>query len=437
MTTVRGMTDGFPGGQRRSYISTAVFNTVFYTYANNQLVPLPNMYQGYCPAGRILRENGKKLFPDTNPGVTQYYVGVYDAVSFFNGYIDPNDSHFAVYNTDKPVYVPDNYDFGNSMPDLGPSVYTQGNVVAELAPEGDNIGPYGTNVIGMINSTINQYNAYSWLYFNDPGSPAVEAGNNVTGSYAGAYVNDSNLPSLQTYSGEYGTFTGMGLGVLGGNSLSTPIIVAQGQYPNIVAEGDVANIYSVGYSNAYVTTAYASYPNQIYSQLSTDNSNGHIVACGYSNPTLLISSQQSLISANFVNGNTSNSATPQLNMSNANYYTSMYFPSSNIPLIEAGQNSNLIYAGIDGNRGDLYATGMLSLANSVGDMQLSGGTATTTSNTIFTYNPYIFLTYQTKNSGTPGTLTYSINTGAGTLTIDSGQGSDSNYVNWWAVYNNA
>ena len=401
MTTVRGMTDGFPGGQRRSYISTAVFNTVFYTYANNTLTPLPSMYEGYCPAGRILRENGKKLFPDSNPGVTQYYVGVYDAVTFFNGFIDPNDVHFAVYNTDKPVYVPDNYDFGNSTPDLGPSVYTQGNIIAEIAPD------YG-NFVGMINSTLNQYYAYGAIYFNDIDSPAVEVANFHANAGAGAYIINSNA-----------------------------VLQAQSELPYIVAEGyNTANIDSTAYSNAYVSARYTSYSNQIYSQLNTDQSNGHILACGYTNPTLLISSQQSLIRANFVNGNTSNSATPQLNMSNANYYTSMYFPSSNIPLIEAGQNSNLIYAGIDGSRGDLYATGMLSLANSVGDMQLSGGTATTTSNTIFTYNPYIFLTYQTKNSGTPGTLTYSINTGAGTLTIDSGQGSDSNYVNWWAVYNN-
>jgi hypothetical protein len=79
---------------------------------------------------------------------------------------------------------------------------------------------------------------------------------------------------------------------------------------------------------------------------------------------------------------------------------------------------------------------MLSLLNSVGNVQLSAGSFTSGSNTIFTYNPYIFLTYQTANSGTPGILTYSVDTGAGTLTITSSDGSDSNFVNWLAVYNN-
>ena len=400
MTTVRGMTDGFPGGQRRSYISTAIFNTVFYTYTNNQLVPLPEMYQGYCPPGRILRENGKKLFPDTNPGVTQYYVGVYDAISFFNGFIDPNDAHFGVYNTDKPVYVPDNYDFGNSTPDLGPSVYTQGNIAAILSPD--------NNFVGMLNSTASAYYAYGAFYYNDQDSPAVDVANYYANAVAGAYILNSNA-----------------------------VLHAQSELPYIVAEGyDTANIDSMAYSNAYVSARYTSYSNNIYAQLNTDNSNGHILACGYTNPTLLISSQQALINANFVYSGSSNSATPQLNMSNANYYTSMYFSASNAPAIEAGHTSNLIYAGIDGQRGDLYATGMLSLANSVGNVRLSGGNYTTGSNTVFTYDPYIFLTYQTQNSGTPGILTYSINTGAGTLTIDSGQGSDSNYVNWLAVYNN-
>jgi hypothetical protein len=402
MTTVRGMTDGFPGGQRRSYIATMTFNTVFYTYSNNQLVPLPSMYEGYCPAGHILRENGKKLFPDTNPGVTQYYVGVYDAVSFFNGYIDPNDAHFAVYNTDKPVYVPDNYDFGNSMPDLGPSVYTQGNIIAQLSPEGNNI-------VAIINSTINEYTAYSQLYFNDPDLPAVEVGNNPYNSYAGAYINNVSSALIQAYS----------------------------EFPYIVAEGgDTANITAIGFHNAYVTARQTN-NEHTFTQLHTDDYDGHIVIAGEFYPSLLISSPQAVIRADFDFGGSNNTEAPQLNLSNADYYAGIYFNPylSNSPgFIEAGSNAS--FAGIDGQRGDLYATGMLSLENSVGAMQLGGGTATTGSNTVFTYDPYIFLTYQTTNSGTPGTLTYSVNTGAGTLTIDSGSGSDSNYVNWLAVYNN-
>ena len=406
MTTVRGMTDGFPGGQRRSYIATATFNTVFYTYANNTLTPLPSLYEGYCPPGRILRENGKKLFPDSNPGVTQYYVGVYDAVTFFNGFIDPNDAHFAVYNTDKPVYVPDNYDFGNSMPDLGPSVYTQGNVIAEIAPDYDNF-------VGMINSTLSEYYAYGRFYYqNDLNLPGVEVGNFVGDSYAGAYI----------------------------TNISSALLQATSDYSYVVSEGySNANIVAIGYNNAYVTARHTNDLNT-YAQLNTDQYDGHLIVGGDSNPSLLISSPAAVIRADFVYSGASNVSTPQLNMSNANYYTSMYFtPGGGNPgFIEAGQNSNPIYAGIDSTRGDLYATGMLSLANSVGQVTLNGsGTYTTSSNTIFTYNPYIFLTYATTNNGTPGILTYSVNTGAGTLTVSSINSSgDANNVNWLAVYNN-
>jgi hypothetical protein len=96
-----------------------------------------------CPANRVLRENGKKLYPSglyvannttyaaPNPGVTTYMVGVYDPVSFLNGFIDPNSKLFAPYNTDKPEYVPRGINpNGNTEVDQGPPVYTLGSVTA-------------------------------------------------------------------------------------------------------------------------------------------------------------------------------------------------------------------------------------------------------------------------------------------------------------------
>ena len=646
MTTVRGMRDGFPGGQRRSYISTAPFNTVFYTYANNQLTALPNMYAGYCPAGRILRENGKKLFPESNPGVTQYYVGVYDAISFFNGYIDPNDSHFAVYNTDKPVFIGDNYDFNNTLPDLGPSVYTQGNVIAELAPD-------NSNIVGMYNSTQAGYTAYSALYFSDFGSPAVEIGNNPTGTYAGLYINYSNQPYIQAYNYEVGA--GVEIGVPDGN-ISSPKVIVSGDYPLILCEGTIPQIICAGslaesiivapnssnvinastnyitsktygqsnatvvvstlhanitetftnngttpiisltgtnpdilvngvsilggggggttystqfilyddinndfaeitaingsdgftaFGSAYYSTpflllstpasfinayfndisspqfyliqsnfynsmyfidatypaieignegngvygglyllntsspqlylygynpnieisgdntaqitigdanytsinAYSQFSTSItasnngliydyvnaYSQLRTDTLDGHITVAGASNPSILISSPAASVTADFSNGVSS----PKVLLQNSDYYSYMFFNDSSHPYIETGKNSGNVYAGIDGNQGDLYGTGCINLANSVSNVTLSNGTFTTTgSNVVFTRTPYIFLSYQTVNLGTPGTLSYSLNAGAGQLTVNSTSGTDSNTVNWLAVVNN-
>jgi hypothetical protein len=58
-----------------------------------------------CPKGRVLRENGRKLYPSANPGITTYLVGVFDDKTFLNGFIDPNSPVFVPFNTDKPVYL--------------------------------------------------------------------------------------------------------------------------------------------------------------------------------------------------------------------------------------------------------------------------------------------------------------------------------------------
>ena len=81
-----------------------------------------------CPKGRVLRENGRKLYPDANPGVTTYLVGVYDAQSMLSGFIDPNAKVFQIYNTDKPNFLADGVTGGTT--DLGPSVYTAGDLLA-------------------------------------------------------------------------------------------------------------------------------------------------------------------------------------------------------------------------------------------------------------------------------------------------------------------
>lgn len=141
---------------RRSYITTAAFHQDIFAYTTSYnpanftttgtLTSLSTVGTGTaanCPANRILRENGKKLFPpglfvsnDTtyaapNPGVTTYMVGVYDATTFLSGFIDPNSKLFAIYNTDKPDYVPRGINpNGNTEVDQGAPVYTLGSVTA-------------------------------------------------------------------------------------------------------------------------------------------------------------------------------------------------------------------------------------------------------------------------------------------------------------------
>jgi hypothetical protein len=53
-------------------------------------------------------------------------VGVYDNITGFKGYIDPNAPPFAVYNTDKSYQTPNGINPNGSLIDQGPPIYTRG-----------------------------------------------------------------------------------------------------------------------------------------------------------------------------------------------------------------------------------------------------------------------------------------------------------------------
>lgn len=126
---------------RRAYITTAAFNNDFYTYTTS-MNPTTFVITGTlaanvsgatastCPANRILRENGKRLYPDANPNVNTLMVGVYDSITGFKGYIDPNAPIFAVYNTDKSYQTPNGINPNGGLTDQGPPLYTRGSVTA-------------------------------------------------------------------------------------------------------------------------------------------------------------------------------------------------------------------------------------------------------------------------------------------------------------------
>lgn len=122
---------------RRAYITTSAFNNDFYTYTTT-MNPTTFVTTGTlaanvtgatsttCPANRILRENGKRLYPDANPNVSTLMVGVYDSITGFKGYIDPNAPIFAVYNTDKSYQTPNGINPNGGATDQGPPIYTRG-----------------------------------------------------------------------------------------------------------------------------------------------------------------------------------------------------------------------------------------------------------------------------------------------------------------------
>ena len=140
-TITSGSPADYKQTSRRSYIATAAFNSAFYKYTTTRssttfvvsgaLSAVPGATAANCSAGRILRENGRRLYPSANPGILTYMVGVYDANSCLSGFIDPNASLFAVYNGDKPNYIADGVDPVTGLTaDQGPPVYTRGSVTA-------------------------------------------------------------------------------------------------------------------------------------------------------------------------------------------------------------------------------------------------------------------------------------------------------------------
>jgi hypothetical protein len=122
----------------KSYISTEPYNGNFFTYSvrtgpspqfkkTGALVPVSGATSVNCPAGNVLRENGKKLFPDAYPGVTDYMVGVFDILNNLSGFIDPNDPVFAPFNGDRPNYLKDSVNL--QAKNLGAPTLTQGSVI--------------------------------------------------------------------------------------------------------------------------------------------------------------------------------------------------------------------------------------------------------------------------------------------------------------------
>ena len=236
-----------PGGNRRSYIATQNFSGYFYSYVNNALEPVTDDDM-LCPAGRVLRESGRKLYPKANPGIKQYYVGVYDPVTYLNGFIDPNGGIFAEFNTNKPHYLEDNYsddgesDDNTEGPDLGDPVYTKGTITAiSHNPNGTN----NDNYIQLFNDISGGNSAYFGM--DGPREPYVglecEEGSYV---YMGAYprntyiqMNSSDEAQIEmNTSGGY-----IGLYASDGSVYNSGVLHPYNTCGNVsLGEGGVANV---------------------------------------------------------------------------------------------------------------------------------------------------------------------------------------------------
>jgi hypothetical protein len=148
ITNVNG--GALPDTSKRSYITSAVFQTAIFTYVEpvfdaygvivtpGSLLPFSTTSPSGaaatgtdCPAKRVLRETGKKLFPGIHSGVNTFMVSVYDTVKGWHGYIDPNGQLFAQYSTIMPNFFANGVDAATGAPaDAGAPVITNGLVNA-------------------------------------------------------------------------------------------------------------------------------------------------------------------------------------------------------------------------------------------------------------------------------------------------------------------
>ena len=189
-----GSDSGIFNRSKRSYMSVAAFDSAFYTYTvamnsttfvnTGTLTTVSGATPTTCPKGRVLRENGKKLFPDANPGITKYMVGVYDAITGLTGFIDPNAPVFTMYNSDKPTYLADTAGPDGRSAERAPPVYTDGTIEAAStikAGTGGFIVPVTTQqlVAGTVSTTIQA--GFNWF------GPTVGASSVPLPSTATAY----------------------------------------------------------------------------------------------------------------------------------------------------------------------------------------------------------------------------------------------------------
>jgi len=142
------VSSAFSSVPKRQYIATGDFSNDFFTYSwsvsqNKRVYTLSRVTganSSNCSRGHILRESGRKLFKGVNPSLNDpsntskeytYLVRVFDAHTQLSGFIDPNCQLFAPYNTNKTIQtdvLAEGYNANRDEKDLGPPVYTMGDV---------------------------------------------------------------------------------------------------------------------------------------------------------------------------------------------------------------------------------------------------------------------------------------------------------------------
>lgn len=273
-----------------NYISTAAFNSAFFTYtftgpsqANNftgsgALSAVLNssgvaVTATDCPAGRVLRTNGKKLYPDA-AGIPVAsladrtpLIGVFDYHTNLSGFINPNATVFALYNVDKPVDNVDGTGAGSTNNTRGMSVYTGGNVnaVGDITSTTGNITATAGSVkvgrqltLASGSPAINYVTTTTDYDFTQTG--AVFVGGNTAGTLTVTSVTSGTITigSNFTVAAVVYTVTGLGTGTGGTGTYTVFPTTGITAGTTITIANQVASFYTFGNSSNAVTLNPAS-----------------------------------------------------------------------------------------------------------------------------------------------------------------------------------
>ena len=212
-----GASYGVASGPRRQYISTEAFNNDFFTYTvttdanglqTGAFTQVADATTVNCPAGRVLRDNGKRLHPGAHPNVTYAMIGVFDPQTFLSGYINPNSPIFAMFNSDKAYFADTDLTaaagFGrgldsnlssNGLLNEGLAVFTNGNVIAGKQVYSDkrfSTTGAATATVGLPTASTINVAAGQLFYFVNPQADMVVNAINCSTIGTHAYVFLSN-----------------------------------------------------------------------------------------------------------------------------------------------------------------------------------------------------------------------------------------------------
>ena len=223
----------YDGSRHLNFITTAAWQLFFKTYTFNQPSQANNftgsgalsavlntsgaaVTASDCPVGRILRTNGKKLYPDAaGLDLTAYpdrtpLVGVFDYHSGLSGFIDPNATVFAIYNVDKPIDSLDGTAASGANNHKGMSVFTGGTVTA--------VGNVKTQQQLVLGSGTTLVNVYS--------SGTAGAKQYDFGQTGAVFVGSSATTTLTVASVSSGTITVGSVFVYGGTSYTITALIS-------------------------------------------------------------------------------------------------------------------------------------------------------------------------------------------------------------------